>query len=178
MWIVSSVHKVSFTDFHYLPKQVKSTIPGNHTIKLRYSMCRQMLILRKRSISVYMYYLRMFILCMCVVAEKKQWKNMCAFFFFFLRPHSQQMEVLRLGVQSEIKPPAYTIATTMPDSSRDCDLYQSSQQHRIPHPLSESGDQTRILMDTSLVCHRWAMTQTPTCVKLLKVCINEYLLIL
>ena len=32
------------------------------------------------------------------------------FFFCFLGPHSWHMEVLRLGVQSELQPPVYTIA--------------------------------------------------------------------
>ena len=49
---------------------------------------------------------------------------------------------------------AYTTATTtaMPDSSRVCDVYHSSQQRRIPDPLSEARDWTRILVDTSWIC--------------------------
>ena len=33
------------------------------------------------------------------------------------------MEVHRLGVQSELKPLAYTTATAMPEPSRICDLH-------------------------------------------------------
>ena len=38
-------------------------------------------------------------------------------------------------------------------SSRVCDLHHSSRQCQIPDPLSEARDRTRILMDTSQVCH-------------------------
>ena len=51
------------------------------------------------------------------------------FFFVFLGPHSWYMEIPRLGVES----------------------HHSSQQCWILNPLSETMDQTHILMDTSLV---------------------------
>ena len=35
-------------------------------------------------------------------------------FFVFLGPHPEHMEVSRLGVESELQPPAYATATTMP----------------------------------------------------------------
>ena len=38
-----------------------------------------------------------------------------------------------------------------PDLSCVCDLYHSSRQHQILNPLSETRDQTCILMDTSWV---------------------------
>ena len=36
------------------------------------------------------------------------------FFFFFLRPHLQHMEVPRLGVELELQLPAYPAATAIP----------------------------------------------------------------
>ena len=51
------------------------------------------------------------------------------FFFCLLGPYLQYMEVPRLGVKSELYPPAYIIATVMQDLSRVCDLYHNSWQH-------------------------------------------------
>ena len=53
------------------------------------------------------------------------------FFLVFLGPQSNCMEVPRLGVESELFLPAYTIATAMPDGSHVCDLPHSSWQHWI-----------------------------------------------
>ena len=39
-------------------------------------------------------------------------------------------------------------APATPDPSRICDLHHSSQQRRIPDPLSEARDRTHLLMDT------------------------------
>ena len=52
------------------------------------------------------------------------------FFFccFFLGLHPQHVEVPRLGVESELQPPAYTRATARPDPSCVCNLHHSSQQ--------------------------------------------------
>ena len=61
-------------------------------------------------------------------------------------------EVPRLGVQSELRPPAYTTATATPDPSRVCHLRCSSCQHRILSPLIEARDQTPILTYPSRVC--------------------------
>ena len=60
------------------------------------------------------------------------------FFFFFLSfffqgLHPRRMDS-RLGVESELQPPAYTTATTPPDLSRVCDLHHSSWQLWIPQP--------------------------------------------
>ena len=62
------------------------------------------------------------------------------------------MEVLRLGVELELRLLAYTTATTMPDLSSVYDLHYSSWQHQILNPLSKARDLTHILMDTSRVC--------------------------
>ena len=54
------------------------------------------------------------------------------------------MEVLRLGIKSELQLPAYTIATATADTSRVCGLRFSLWQCRFLNPLSEAS----ILMDT------------------------------
>ena len=41
------------------------------------------------------------------------------------------------------------------------DLYHSSGQRRIPDPVSEARDQTRMLMDTSRICFRCPTKRTP-----------------
>ena len=88
------------------------------------------------------------------------------FFFsllFFFSPglHPYHMEVARLGVKLELQLLAYTTATATPVLSRICDLYHSSRQRRFPNPLSESKDQTCILMDTSRIHFPYAVTGTP-----------------
>ena len=71
------------------------------------------------------------------------------------------MGVPRLGVKSELQLLAYATATAMQDPSSFCNLHHSSQQCRIPDPLSEARDQTHILMDTSRICFRSAARGTP-----------------
>ena len=56
------------------------------------------------------------------------------------------MEVPRLGVKLELQVPAYATAIETPDPSHVSDLQHSSQQGRIPDPVSEARDWTRILM--------------------------------
>ena len=65
--------------------------------------------------------------------------------------HPPHMEVLRLGVKSEVQLPAYTTATSTQDPSLICDLHHSSQQRQILNPLSEARDQTCSLMDASQI---------------------------
>ena len=83
------------------------------------------------------------------------WTFFCFLFFFFsfvfLGPHSQHMEVPRLGVWLELHLPACTTATATPDPSCVCDLHHSSSQRRILNPLSEARDQTRNLMVPSWI---------------------------
>ena len=66
------------------------------------------------------------------------------------------MELPRLGVELELQLQACTTATAMPDPSHICDLHPSSGQHQILNPLSEAGDRTHVLMDTS-----WGPTAEP-----------------
>jgi len=67
------------------------------------------------------------------------------------------MEVLRLGVKSELQLPTYATdtatATATQDPSHVCNLYHSSSQHQILNPLSKARDRTHILMDASQVCN-------------------------
>ena len=79
-------------------------------------------------------------MCVCV--------NICTYvcfwFLSFLGP--VHMEVPRLGVELELQPPAYTIATAMPDLRHVCDLHHSSKPHQILNPLREARDRTCIVM--------------------------------
>ena len=50
------------------------------------------------------------------------------------------MEILRLGVESELQLLVTAIATATWDPSRVFDLHCSSQQHWVLNPLSEAGD--------------------------------------
>ena len=86
------------------------------------------------------------------------------FFFFFSRflgLQGRHMEVPKLRIQSKLLLLAYATATAREDPSRICDLHHSSQPHRILNPLSETGDGTHILMDTSRVPFRCATMGTP-----------------
>ena len=73
------------------------------------------------------------------------------FILLFEGPYLQHMEVPKLGVESELYLPAYAAATATRDPSRVCDLHDSSRQCQMLNPLSETGDRTHILMDTSRV---------------------------
>ena len=56
------------------------------------------------------------------------------------------MEVPRLGVESELHPPAYTTATATWDPSRVCDLHHSTQQRRILNSLSEATTSSLVIV--------------------------------
>ena len=60
-------------------------------------------------------------------------KEVKGIFFFFLGPHSQHMEVARLGVKSELQPRAYTTATA-------CGIQATSATHTTAH--SSTGSST------------------------------------
>ena len=72
-------------------------------------------------------------------------------FFIFLGPHLQHMEVPRLGVKSELQLLACATATAMPDPTCVWDLHHSSWQRWILNPPNEARDETCVLMDTSRV---------------------------
>ena len=80
-------------------------------------------------------------------AVQKYLLSQCFLFYFilfyfivFFGLHTRHMEVPRLGVQSELKLPAYTTATATQDLRHICHLHHSSWQPRIPNPLSEAWD--------------------------------------
>ena len=86
-----------------------------------------------------------------------------AFFFLFMAAPTQ-MEVPRLGVESELQLPAYTTATATRDMSGVCNLYHSSQQHQILNLLRKARDQTCNLMAPSWIRFHCATTGTlPLC---------------
>ena len=71
--------------------------------------------------------------------------------FCLLGLHLQHGEVPRLGVELEVQLRVYTTVTATQDPSCMCGLHHSSWQHWILNPLSETRDQTHILMDTSRI---------------------------
>ena len=71
------------------------------------------------------------------------------------------MEVPRLGIELELRLPAYTTAIATQDLSCICDLHHTSWQCQIPKPLTKARDRTRICMDTSWICFHFTTTGTP-----------------
>ena len=75
----------------------------------------------------------------------------CLVFLAFSRAApTPYMEVPRLGVESELYPPAYARATAMRDPSHICDLYHSSQQCWIFNPLRQARDQTYLMVPSRI----------------------------
>ena len=62
------------------------------------------------------------------------------YFICFLGPHLQNMEVPRLGTESEQPLPAYATAYATQDPSHVCKVHHSSRQRWIPDPPSEARD--------------------------------------
>ena len=85
----------------------------------------------------------------------------CFGLFVFLGLHLQHTEVPRLGVKSELWPPAYTTATATWDLSCVCKLHHSSQQRRILNPLNKARDWICILMDVVGFINCWTTAETP-----------------
>ena len=83
------------------------------------------------------------------------------YFFAFLGLHLPHMEVPRLGVQSELLPPAYTTATATWDPNHVCDLHDSSWQCWILNPVSKARYRFCVLMDTSQIHFCWATMAPP-----------------
>ena len=81
--------------------------------------------------------------------------------FVFLGPCPRHMEGPRLGVQSELEPPAYPTAMATLDPSAICDLHHSLRQGRILNPWSEARDRTRNLMVPSRIRFHCATMGTP-----------------
>ena len=71
------------------------------------------------------------------------------------------MEVPRLGVDLELKLPAYATATARWDLSCFCDLTAAHWQRWIFNPPSKARDRTSTLMDTNQIHFLCATTGTP-----------------
>ena len=71
------------------------------------------------------------------------------------------MEVLRLGLKSELQLTAYTTATAMGHLSHICDLHYSSQQRRILNPLIKARDGTPDLTVPSWIRFCCAQQELP-----------------
>ena len=72
------------------------------------------------------------------------------FFFSFLGPHLQHMEVPRPGVESELQLPAYPTAIATATTKSEPRLQPIP---KLLNPMSKARDQSCILMDTSWVCY-------------------------
>ena len=94
---------------------------------------------RMASPSFYWVLLRMGMVCPSLSLKGKCTILIIMNFFMLFRPHPWHMEVPRLGVKSGLQLLAYTTATAMREPSQVFDLQHSSQQHRIPDPLSEAS---------------------------------------
>ena len=93
--------------------------------------------------------------------ELIEWRDFHFFFFLFIGLHLGHMEDRRLGVESELQPPAYTRATATGDPSRVCDLCYSLRQRWILDPLSKARNRIRNLMVPSQICFHCATMGTP-----------------
>ena len=82
-------------------------------------------------------------------------------FFCLFRAAPTAREVPRLVVESELQLPAYTTATATWNLSCLCHLHHSSWQRQVLNPLSEAGDRTWVLMNTSWVHYCLATIGTP-----------------
>ena len=71
------------------------------------------------------------------------------------------MEVPRQGVKSELQLLAYTKPPQHGIWAAFVTYTTAPSNNRIPNPLSEARDGTRIPMDTSLICFHCATTGTP-----------------
>ena len=71
--------------------------------------------------------------------------------FVFLGPGLRHREVPKLGVESELQPPAYATATATQYLSCVFNLHHSSQQRQILNPRIEARHWTHIFMDASRV---------------------------
>ena len=78
-----------------------------------------------------------------------QWSEFKAHFFLLLMAAPTAYGSSQLGVELEPQLLAYATATATWDLSPVCNLHHSSRQPQILNTLSEAGNWTHILMDTS-----------------------------
>ena len=94
--------------------------------------------------------------------KKSQLSLVCSF-FVFLGPQSQNMEIPRRGVESELQLLAYTTATAMPDPSHICNLPHSSWLRYLTHWMRPGIEPESAWTLVGFINH-WAMMETPPCV--------------
>ena len=80
------------------------------------------------------------------------------FFFCFFTAYGSSQERGQMGATAASLHHSHGNTRSEPH----LDLHHSSQQHRIPDPLSKARDQTSILMDTSQIRCCCATRGTPT----------------
>ena len=84
------------------------------------------------------------------------------FCFGFLGPHPQHMAYERSLARGWTGAAAVWLHHSHSNARCEpCDLYHSSEQHRILNPLSKATDRTHIFMDTSQFRYHWATMGTP-----------------
>ena len=81
-------------------------------------------------------------------ASRELHESSLLFFFFFLQPHLQHMDIPRPGFKLELQLPAIDIV--IQDPSCTCKLHHSLRQCQKLNPLIKAKDQTFILTDTML----------------------------
>ena len=85
-----------------------------------------------------------------------------SFFFCFLGPHPQRMEVPKLEVKSELQLPATASATATPvPSQSSTSIHHNSWQHQIPDSPNEARNQIHLMVPSQIHFH-CAMMGTPT----------------
>ena len=83
------------------------------------------------------------------------------FFFVFIGPRPQHMEVPRLGFKSELKLLVYTTATAIWDLSHICDLHHSHGNARSLTHWARPGMEAASSWILAGFVNHWATTGTP-----------------
>ena len=83
--------------------------------------------------------------------DKLSCEGLLGLILLLFRVTPRHMEVLPLGVKSELQLLAHAKATATSNPSRVCDLHYSSRQRRILNPRSETRAQTCVLLGTGQV---------------------------
>ena len=98
-----------------------------------------------------------------LLGGKRDVASSLSLFFCVLWPHPRHTEFPRLGIQSELWPPAYTTATETWDPSHICDLHHSSRQCQISLThWARPGIAPATSWFLVGFTNHWAMTGTPS----------------
>ena len=107
-----------------------------------------------------------FSFCVCRNTHNIKFTRIFFFFFFvfFLAAPAAYGSYQARGLIGAAAPSlCHSQGIATPDLRLVWELHHSPWQRRILNPLSETREQTCILMDTRQVCYCWAMMETPTC---------------